>query len=166
MFILMNKIDTFVVNCKRRTELRMTREEAIKIIKQRIETDNQLVQNQKIMSDFDKFITEQDEALSVAIEFMENPVKNLTYLELYEAFRAQQYIYDRQDIEEGIAFRYDEFIERFSIDKNPVTEEELNSMTALLREMLDFDGDSDWNSCCSQAIVKILKERKCMTSGR
>ena len=144
----------------------MTRKEAIKIIKQRIGTDNQLIQNQKIMSDFDKFIAEQDEALSVAIEFMENPVKNLTYLELGKAFRAQQYIYDRQDIEEGIAFRYDELVEEFSIDKNPITEEEVNSMTISLREMLDFDGENDWASCRSQAIVEILKKRKYLTGGR
>lgn len=56
----------------------MTREKAIKILKQRVAIDRQNIMNSgKSGNDFDKFITEQDEALDVAIEIMENSVDRM-----------------------------------------------------------------------------------------
>ena len=49
----------------------MTREEAIKVIEQRMAMDRQNITNSsEPKSDFDKFIAEQDEALNVALEIM------------------------------------------------------------------------------------------------
>ena len=49
----------------------MTREEAIKVIEQRVAMDRQNITNSsEPKSDFDKFIAEQDEALNVALEIM------------------------------------------------------------------------------------------------
>ena len=49
----------------------MTREEAIKVIEQRVAMDRQNITNSsEPKSDFDKFIAEQDEALDVALEIM------------------------------------------------------------------------------------------------
>lgn len=49
----------------------MTREEAIKVIEQRVTMDRQAITNSsEPRSDFDKFIAEQDEALDVALEIM------------------------------------------------------------------------------------------------
>lgn len=51
----------------------MTREEAIKVIEQRVAVDRQnITNNSKPKSDFDKFVAEQDEALDVALEIMKN----------------------------------------------------------------------------------------------
>lgn len=51
----------------------MTREEAIKVIEQRVAMDRQnITNNSKPKSDFDKFVAEQDEALDVALEIMKN----------------------------------------------------------------------------------------------
>lgn len=138
----------------------MTREEAIKIIEQRVAVDRQDILNGgEPVSDFDKFITEQDEALEMALEAMKNPVGYLTGAELVQAYEKQQHIYDRSDIENELDMGIDYYIDEFGIDKEPVTEDEIERMANNLRYLLNSDADATWSSCCSQAAAYVLSCR-------
>lgn len=139
----------------------MTREEAIRIIEQRFAIEHQYILNGgEPVSDFDKFIAEQDEALEMALEAMKNPVGYLTSTELVRAYEKQQHIYDRSDIENELDVGSDCYIDEFGVDEEPVTEDEIERMAKALRDLLDRDADATWSSCCSQAVVEVLSRRK------
>ena len=73
----------------------MTRQEAARIIEERIRIDREgILEGGEPASDFDKFIAEQDEALELALSALKNPVGFLEPSELLEAYWKQQNIYD------------------------------------------------------------------------
>lgn len=138
----------------------MTKEEAIRIIEQRVAIDRQDILNGgEPVSDFDKFIAEQDEALEMALEAMKNPVGYLTSAELVQAYEKQQHIYDCSDIENELELAAEDYIEEFGIDKKPVTEEEIDRMAYELRRLLDKDADACWSQCRAEAAAAVLRSR-------
>ena len=138
----------------------MTREEAIKIIEERIMIDREGILNGgEPESDFDKFIAKQDEALEIALQMLKNPVDFLDSIELTVAYLKQQNLYDISDIEMRIDADSEWYAEKFGIDNNPVTEKELKNMADQLRKILDYDADAVWSSCCNEAIECVLSER-------
>lgn len=80
----------------------------------------------------------------------------LTSEELRQAYEKQEHIYDLQDIEEEL----DTFSEEYGLDEMPVTDTELEDMATDLRRRLDENADAIWSICRSEAIEKILKDRK------
>lgn len=65
----------------------MTRQEAAKIIEERIRIDREGSLNSgDSESDFDKFIAKQDEALELALNVLKNPVDFLDLDELISAY--------------------------------------------------------------------------------
>lgn len=139
----------------------MTREEAIRIIEQRVAIDRQDILNGgEPVSDFDKFIAEQDEALEMALEAMKNPVGYLTSAELVQAYEKQQHIYDCSDIENELELAAEDYIEEFNIDNRPVTDEEIDRMAYELRRLLDKDADACWFHCRAEAVSIVLRRRQ------
>ena len=80
----------------------------------------------------------------------------LTSEELRQAYEKHEHIYDLQDIEEEL----DTFSEEYGLDEMPVTDTELEDMATDLRRRLDENADAIWSICRSEAIEKILKDRK------
>lgn len=139
----------------------MTRTEAITIINARIEVDRiGILDGGKPVSDFDKFIFEQDEALELALKMMQNPVESLTPEELTKAYKKKEHLWDVEDIENELGLSEEEYIEKFGIDERPVTQEEKEDMAYRLRKMLDRDADAAWSFCRKTAVTEVLMERE------
>ena len=139
----------------------MTRTEAIAIINARIEVDRiGILDGGKLVRDFDKFVFEQDEALELALKMMQDPVENLTPEELTKAYKKKQHLWDVEDIENELELSEEEYIEKFSIDESPVTQEEKEEMAHRLRKMLDRDADAAWSYCRKAAVAEVLMERE------
>ena len=139
----------------------MTRTEAIAIINARIEVDRiGILDGGKPMSDFDKFIFEQDEALELALKMMQNPVESLTPEELTKAYKKKQHLWDVEDIENELELLEEKYIEEFGIDESPVTQAEKEEMAYRLRKMLDRDADAAWSYCRKAAVTEVLMERE------
>ncbi len=139
----------------------MTRTEAIAIINARIEFDRiGILDGGKPVSDFDKFVFEQDEALELALKMMQDPVESLTPEELTKAYKKKQHLWDVEDIENELELSEEEYIEKFGIDKSPVTQEEKEDMAYRLRKMLDRDADAAWSYCRKVAVTEVLTERE------
>lgn len=138
----------------------MTREEAVKIIEERIRIDREGILNGgEPESDFDKFIAKQDEALEIALQMLKNPVDFLDSIELTVAYLKRQNLCDIYDIKMRIDADSEWYAGRFGIDYNPVTEKELKNMADQLRKILDCDADAVRSSCCNEAIECVLSER-------
>lgn len=140
----------------------MVRQEAIRIIEERIRIDREgILEGSEPVSDFDKFIAEQDEALELALSALKNPVGFLGPSELLEAYWKQQNIYDTEDMENELDGNSEWYAEKFGTDKAaPVTKEELEQMAGVLRKLLDSDADATWSSCRERAAEEILNKRK------
>lgn len=139
----------------------MTRTEAITIINARIEVDRiGILDGGKPVSDFDKFIFEQDEALELALKMMQNPVESLTPEELTKAYKKKEHLWDVEDIENELGLSEEEYIEKFGINERPVTQEEKEDMAYRLRKMLDRDADAAWSFCRKTAVTEVLMERE------
>lgn len=138
----------------------MTRQEAIKIIEERIEIDREdILEDNEPESDFDKWVARQDVALTVALNMLRDPVGCLTSEELIKAYRKKEHMWDLEDIENGLELNAEEYIELFNIDKNPVTDVEKEDMACLLRRLLDKDADLQWSYCRDEAIKEVLLGR-------
>lgn len=139
----------------------MTRQRASFIIEERIGIDREgILESGESVSDFDKFIAEQDEALELALSALKNPVEFLGPSELLEAYWKQQNIYDTEDMENELDGNSEWYAEKFGTDKAPVTKEELEQMAGVLRKLLDSDADATWSSCRERAADEILNKRK------
>ena len=138
----------------------MERLEAAGIMEDRIETDNNLMRNIEPTSSFGKFILDQDEAMKTAIQMLKNPVPMLTPTELRKAYEVQQHNYDISDIINELDIAKDDYIEKFEIDKYPVTNEEIEKMAWELRQILDRDADVNWSSARNEAVIEVLRQRK------
>lgn len=139
----------------------MTRTEAIAIINARIEVDRiGILDGGKPVSDFDKFVFEQDEALELALKMMQDPVESLTPEELTKAYKRKEHLWDVEDIENELELSEDEYIEKFGIDESPVTQDEKEEMAHRLRKMLDRDADAAWSYCRKAAVIEVLRERE------
>ena len=74
------------------------------------------------------------------------------------AYEKQQHIYDIQDMKYEL--ESDDYIEKYDIDSDPVTDEELELMAVSLRSRLDKDADASWSVCRTEAAEEILNRRK------
>lgn len=88
------------------------------------------------------------------------PGIRLTATELRIAYEKQRHIYDIMDIENELDCSAEEYIEKYGVDKNPVTASEIEEMATLLRDKLDEDADATWSVCRADAVAEILKERE------
>lgn len=139
----------------------MTRQEATKIIEERIRIDREGILNGgEPESDFDKFVAKQDEALELALNMLKSPVDFLNPHELISAYWKQQNIYDIDDMRMNLDSNSEWYAEEFDTDKNPVTEEEVGTMAEQLRKMLNYDADAVWSTCCNDAAIYVLSKRK------
>lgn len=139
----------------------MTRQEAVEIIEERIRVDRDgILEGGEPESDFDKFVAEQDKALELALKMMEDPVECLTLEELTKAYKKKEHLWDVEDIENELESSEEEYIEKFGIDENPVTQEEKEDMAYRLRKLLDKDADAAWSYCRKAAVVEVLSERE------
>lgn len=114
----------------------------------------------KVESDYDKWVDEQDAAMELAVDMLLDPVKHLTPEELRHAYVLQQHEYDKSDIENELDVAAEDYIEQFDIDKKPVTPEEIEAMAIELRRILDRDADACWSSARAEAVITVLKRRK------
>lgn len=95
----------------------------------------------------------------VSIEHSWSIINALDDTTLRMAYEFQQSKYDREDIENELDMNYDEYCEKFAIDSQPVTEDEIKCMAAALRHLLNNDADACWSVCCQQAVKDVLKKR-------
>lgn len=114
----------------------------------------------KVESDYDKWVDEQDAAMEMAVAMLLDPVKHLTPEELRHAYVLQQHEYDKSDIENELDAAAEDYTEQFDIDKKPVTPEEIEAMAIELRRILDRDADACWSLARAEAVTTVLKRRK------
>ena len=139
----------------------MTRQEAAKIIEERIRIDREgILESGEPESDFDKFVAEQDKALELALKMMQSPVERLTPEELTKAYKKKEHLWDVEDIENELDLNVDEYIESFNIGEHPVTHEEKEDMAYRLRKLLDRDADAAWSYCRKAAVTEVLAGRE------
>ena len=132
---------------------------AAKIILERVRIDEDTVLGEP-QSDFDKWVKEQDTAMRLAAEMLLDPVQYLTPPELRHAYELQQHEYDKQDVEYELDSSAEDYIEKFGIDENPVTQEEQENMAYRLRKMLNKDADAQWSYCLKEAVTEVLLGRE------
>lgn len=101
-----------------------------------------------------------DVAMELAIDMLLDPIKHLTPAELRKVYEIQQHNFDKADISNELDAAYDDYAEQYSIDKKPVTAEELDDMACRLRKMLDSDACGVISDTIAIAIADILQERK------
>lgn len=92
-------------------------------------------------------------------EMLLDPISQLTPEEMRRAYNIQQHIYDKSDIENELDIATDDYIEKFNIDKDPVTEKEIEDMSIELRKILDNNADACWSAARAEAVTKILENR-------
>lgn len=124
----------------------MNREDAVEILDAMIE--------------FGRHTSTEDQALTLAINVLNHPVKYLSSQERREAYLALEYEYDMEDIKNEIEFRFEYYDECFDIWTNPVTDEELGQMANEMRRLLDEDCERTWLYCAQCAIASVLSERE------
>lgn len=137
----------------------MERQMAQIVIMNRITIDRASL-GDKVESDYDKWVDEQDSAMEMAVDMLLDPVKHLTPEELRHAYVLQQHEYDKSDIENELDVAAEDYIEQFDIDKKPVTPEEIEAMAIELRRILDRDADACWSVARAEAVTKVLKLRR------
>lgn len=137
----------------------MERQMAQIVIMTRITIDRASL-GDKVESDYDKWVDEQDSAMEMAVDMLLDPVKHLTPEELRHAYVLQQHEYDKSDIENELDVAAEDYIEQFDIDKKPVTPEEIEAMAIELRRILDRDADACWSVARAEAVTKVLKLRR------
>lgn len=137
----------------------MERQMAQIVIMNRITIDRASL-GDKVESDYDKWVDEQDAAMEMAVDMLLDPVKHLTPEELRHAYVLQQHEYDKSDIENELDVAAEDYIEQFDIDKKPVTPEEIDAMAIELRRILDRDADACWSVARAEAVTTVLKRRK------
>lgn len=137
----------------------MERQMAQIVIMNRITIDRASL-GDKVESDYDKWVDEQDAAMEMAVDMLLDPVKHLTPEELRHAYALQQHEYDKSDIENELDVAAEDYIEQFDIDKKPVTPEEIDAMAIELRRILDRDADACWSVARAEAVTTVLKRRK------
>nr|CRY96735.1 hypothetical protein [uncultured prokaryote] len=71
---------------------------AASVIDARVAVDKNVILDGEPVSDFDKFVAEQDEAMELAAKMLRDPVPMLTPTELRKAYEIQQNNYDVSDI--------------------------------------------------------------------
>ncbi len=84
----------------------------------------------------------------------------LTHAELRKAFEEQQHLYDIDDIDNELEAAYDDYAEKYNLEKRPISQQEKVRMANQLRKLLDYDADASWSACRSQAVADILSERE------
>lgn len=126
---------------------------------------NKTFMGDKIVNTYDKWIDRQaatmelNGALEIAADMLFDPVKHLTPEELRHAYELQQHEYDKSDIENELDAGYDDYVERYNIDKNPVTDDEIDRMAIELRRLLNNNADACWSVSRTEAVTNVLRER-------
>lgn len=123
-------------------------------IKMRHQIAKNLLIIEKLLGIKDKTI------LSTIIDVLINPIEYLSPEELRDSYQIQQYNYDVLDIHNELDTNAEYYIEKFAIDKYPVSEKEVNDMASELRSILDMNADACWTTAKTEAVQIILEQRK------
>lgn len=137
----------------------MERRMASNVIFNRIAIDRVSL-GDKVESDYDKWVDEQDAAMETAVDMLRDPVKHLTPEELRQAYVILQHEYDKSDVENELDIARDDYIETYGIDNRPVTDEEVDRMAFELRRILEKDAEACWSYARAEAVRTVLDRRK------
>lgn len=101
-----------------------------------------------------------EKALQLAIDVLINPIEYLSQEELRDAYQIQQYNYDILDIRNELDIGSEYYIDKFNIDKYPVSEKEINDMASELRSILDCNADACWTTAKQESVEIVLAKRQ------
>lgn len=98
-------------------------------------------------------------AIEMASDMLLDPVNYLTSEELRQAYYKQEHLFDIDNIVNEFEIAQEDYIEKFKIDRKPVTDEELEQMAKKFRKKLDFDCNTDFQYAVQSSISDVLCQR-------